>query len=89
MDDHLAKQRVARTRELIAESGLSLDDARRQATKELPIPKETSLLLRISDSATANVAGVVAVMFALILGCGVLFAGCVWVLGHGSAAVGM
>jgi hypothetical protein len=92
MEDHLAKQRLARTRELVADSGLSLYDARRKATKELRVPKETSLRLRIADSFTANVIGVVAVFFALILGCGVLFAGCVWFLGKAlgpSATAGM
>jgi hypothetical protein len=92
MEDHLAKQRLARTRELMADSGLSLNDARRQATKELRVPKETSLLLRVSNSFTAQVAGVVAVIFALILGCGVLFVACTWVIAEalsGSATAGM
>jgi hypothetical protein len=87
MEDHLAKQRLARTRQLVADSGLSLFDARRQATKELRVPKETSLLLRMADSllmrmadsTTANAIRSLALAFFYVVLGGVLLRGCLWV----------
>jgi hypothetical protein len=92
MEDHHAKQRVARTRELMAESGLSLYDARRQAVNELPVPKETSLRLRIADSTTANVVGLLVLFFAVLVVGPVLLVGCAWVLAQAigpSASAGL
>jgi hypothetical protein len=80
MEDHHAKQRVARARELMAESGLSLYDARRQAVNELPVPKETSLRLRIADSFWAQVAGSLVVFSAVLVVGPVVLVGCAWVL---------
>ena len=86
MEDHQAKQRVARTRELIGESGLSLYDARRQAVNELPVPKETSLRLRIADSFWAQVAGSLVLFFAVLVFGSVLLGGCAWLVAEAIGA---